>query len=382
MLEMKMYFSDLVDSRDNRGLRHTLVDIVVMSIYAVLCGYTDAENMAFFMKLQEPYFSKMLDLKYGVPSADTLLRVFAIIEPEKFMQMFYQWIRDVLSAIQKNNESELQHIAIDGKAVRAAAVKGGNIPYIISAYLENYGLSIGQLKVGEKTNEIKEIPKLLKELDITDCVITIDAIGCQKQIAKQIIDQKGHYCLAVKTNQAILYEEIKEYFSYAEKEEAEKLSTYETLEKNHGRIEKRKYWISSDIGYLTGKEKWKNLKTIGKVESIREMDEKRSFETRYYILDQEMTAEEMSRIVRGHWGIENNLHWVLDVHFREDACKIKAEKAMQNLSLIRKICYNLMKLDKRFDKKKKMTYKKMSMLYTYHLEYVQELIFEKIVENI
>lgn len=382
MLEMKMYFSDLVDSRDNRGLRHTLVDIVVMSIYAVLCGYTDAENMAFFMKLQEPYFSKMLDLKYGVPSADTLLRVFAIIEPEKFMQMFYQWIRDVLSAIQKNNESELQHIAIDGKAVRAAAVKGGNIPYIISAYLENYGLSIGQLKVGEKTNEIKEIPKLLKELDITDCVITIDAIGCQKQIAKQIIDQKGHYCLAVKTNQAILYEEIKEYFSYAEKEEAKKLSTYETLEKNHGRIEKRKYWISSDIGYLTGKEKWKNLKTIGKVESIREMDEKRSFETRYYILDQEMTAEEMSRIVRGHWGIENNLHWVLDVHFREDACKIKAEKAMQNLSLIRKICYNLMKLDKRFDKKKKMTYKKMSMLYTYHLEYVQELIFEKILENI
>ena len=382
MLEMKMYFSDLVDSRDNRGLRHTLVDLVVMSIYAVLCGYTDAENMAFFMKLQEPYFSKMLDLKYGVPSADTLLRVFAIIEPEKFMQMFYQWIRDILSAIQKNNESELQHIAIDGKAVRAAAVKGGNIPYIISAYLENYGLSIGQLKVGEKTNEIKEIPKLLKELDITDCVITIDAIGCQKQIAKQIIDQKGHYCLAVKTNQAILYEEIKEYFSYAEKEEAKKLSTYETLEKNHGRIEKRKYWISSDIGYLTGKEKWKNLKTIGKVESIREMDEKRSFETRYYILDQEMTAEEMSRIVRGHWGIENNLHWVLDVHFREDACKIKAEKAMQNLSLIRKICYNLMKLDKRFDKKKKMTYKKMSMLYTYHLEYVQELIFEKIVENI
>ena len=143
-----------------------------------------------------------------------------------------------------------------------------------------------------------------------------------------------------------MYEEIKEYFSYAEKEEAEKLSTYETLEKNHGRIEKRKYWSSSDIGYLTGKEKWKNLKTIGKVESIREMDEKRSF-------DQEMTAEEMSRIVRGHWGIENNLHWVLDVHFREDACKIKAEKAMQNLSLIRKICYNLMKLDKRFDKKKR-----------------------------
>lgn len=157
--------------------------------------------------------------------------------------------------------------------------------------MENYGLSIGQLKVGEKTNEIKEIPKLLKKLDISKCVITIDAIACQKEIVKQIVEQKGHYCLTVKTNQAILYDEIREYFSYAEKEEPEKLRAYETLEKNHGRIEKRKYKISQDIDYL-------------------------------------------------------------------------------------------MKLDKRFDKKKKMTYEKMSMLYTYHLEYVQELIFEKIVENI
>lgn len=379
---MKLYFSDLTDNRDNRGLRHDLGNIIVMSIYAVLCGYTDAENMAFFMKLQEPYFEKMLDLKYGVPSADTLLRVFAIIEPEKFMEMFYHWIQDVLSTLQKSDTTEPKRIAIDGKAVRAAAVNGGNIPYIISAYLENYGLSIGQLKVGKKTNEIKEIPKLLKKLDITDCVITIDAMGCQKQIAKQIVEQKGHYCLAVKTNQAILYEEIKDYFSYAEKEAAEKLSTYQTIEKNHGRIEKRNYLISQDIDYLTGKENWKGLKSIGKVESIREIDGKRSLETRYYILDQEMTSEELSHIVRGHWGIENSLYWVLDVHFREDACKIKAEKAMQNLSLIRKICYNLMKLDARFDKKKKMTYKKMSMLYAYHLEYVQELIFQKIAKNI
>ena len=378
MMEMKKYFSDLVDSRDNRGLRHTLVDIVVMSIYVVLCGYTDTENMAFFMKLQEEYFTKLLDLKHGVPSADTLLRVFAIIEPESFMQMFYCWIRDVLSVLQKNSDSEVQRIAIDGKAIHAAAEKGGHIPYIISAYLGNYGLSIGQLKVGEKTNEIKEIPKLLKNLDITDCVITIDAIGCQKQIAKQIVEQKGHYCLAVKTNQAILYQEIKDYFSYAEKEEPEQISVYQTIEKNHGRIEKRKYLISSDIEYLSGRDNWKDLKSIGKVESIREVDGKRSIEMRYYILDQNISAEEMSHIVRGHWEIENNLHWVLDVHFREDACKVKVKKAMQNLSLIRKICYNLIKLDKRFDKKKRMTYKKMSMLYNCHLEYIEDLIFERI----
>ena len=373
-----MYFSKLPDRRDNRGLKHELANIIVMSIYAVLCGYTDAENMAFFMKLQETYFTKMLDLKHGVPSADTLLRVFALIDPESFMQMFYCWIKDVLSTFQRNSGSEIQRIAIDGKAVRAAAEKGGHIPYIISAYSENYGLSIGQLKVGEKTNEIKEIPRLLKKLDIKDCAITIDAIGCQKQIAKQIVEQKGHYCLAVKTNQAILYQEIKDYFCYAEKEEPEQISVYQTFEKNHGRIEKRKYLVSSDVEYLTGLENWKNLKSIGKVESTREINGKRSTENRYYILDQNMSSEEMSHIVRGHWEIENNFHWVLDVHFREDACTVKAEKAMQNLALIRKICYNLMKLDKRFDKKKKMTYKKMSMLYHCNLEYIDELIFERI----
>ena len=323
----------------------------------------------------------MLDLKHGVPSADTLLRVFALIEPESFMQMFYCWIKDVLSSIQKNTDSndlEVQRIAIDGKAVRAASIKDGNIPYIISAYLENYGLSIGQLKVGKKTNEIKEIQNLLKKLDIKDCYITIDVIGCQKEIAKQIIEQKGHYCLSVKMNQKILYQEIEDYFSYAEKEELEHISVYETVEKNHGRIEKRKYLISAAIEYLTGKDNWRNLKSIGKVESIREVNGKISTEKRYYILDEDMTSEEMSHIVRGHWEIENNLHWVLDVHFREDACKVKAEKAMQNLALIRKICYNLMKLDKRFDKKKNMTYKKMSMLYNRYLEYIEELIFEKI----
>ena len=136
--------------------------------------------------------------------------------------------------------------------------------------------------------------------------------------------------------------------------------------------------ISSDIEYLSGRDHWKDLKSIGKVESIREVDGKRSIEMRYYILDQNISAEEMSHIVRGHWEIENNLHWVLDVHFREDACKVKVKKAMQNLSLIRKICYNLIKLDKRFDKKKRMTYKKMSMLYNCHLEYIEDLIFERI----
>lgn len=214
---MHEYFSVLEDPRDTRGLRHELGNIIIMSIYAVLCSCTEAESMSYFMKLQEDYFTKLLDLKYGVPSADTLLRVFALIKPEEFMEVFYAWIQDVLNSFSSTKGNDIQRIAIDGKAVRAAAEKQGNIPYIISAYLGNYGISIGQLKVGEKTNEITEIPKLLRKLDIENCVITIDAIGCQKQIAGQIVEQKGHYCLAVKGNQKILHDEIQEYFDYAEK---------------------------------------------------------------------------------------------------------------------------------------------------------------------
>lgn len=382
MMEMYKYFSVMKDPRDTRGLRHELGNIIVMSIYAVLCGLTDAEHMAYFMKLQETYFTKLLDLKYGVPSADTLLRVFALLEPEEFIEAFYTWIRDVLNSFSQMPEPEEKRIAIDGKAVRAAAEKGGSIPYIISAYLENYGISIGQLKVGEKTNEITAIPKLLKKLNIENCVITIDAIGCQKGIAKQIVEQKGHYCLAVKTNQKILYDEIREYFTYAEKEEREKLSFYQTEEKDHGRIEIRKYVTSADTGFLSRKKEWKNLCRIGKVESIREINGNRSSEVRYYIMDEDSSAQEMSGVVRGHWEIENKLHWVLDVHFKEDFCKTKEKKAMENMALLRKICYNLMKLDTKFDGKKKMTYKKMSMLYMYDMSNIEQLVLKRISNTI
>lgn len=382
MMEMYNYFSILKDPRDTRGLRHELGNIVVMSIYAVLCGCTDAENMAYFMKLQESYFQKLLNLKYGVPSADTLLRVFALIEPENFMEVFYAWIKDVIQSLSLSSEKEVKRIAIDGKAVRAAAEKGGSIPYIISAYLGNYGISIGQLKVGEKTNEIKEIPHLLKKLDIENCVITIDAIGCQKSIAKQIVKQKGHYCLAVKANQKLLYDEISEYFDYAQKEESEGLSFYETMEKDHGRMEIRRYTTSADTDFLTGKKEWINLQRIGKVENIRETEGKKSREIRYYILDEDYSAEELEKVVRGHWEIENKLHWVLDVHFKEDFCKVKEKKAMENIALIRKICYNLMKLDNKFNKKKKITYKKMSMMYLCDLSCIEDLILSKLCKQI
>lgn len=382
MMEMYKYFSVLEDPRDVRGLRHELGNIIVMSIYAILCNCTDAENMAYFMKLQEPYFKKLLDLKYGVPSADTLLRVFALIEPEDFMEAFYSWIHDVLNSFSATKNNDIQRIAIDGKAVRAASEKRGSIPYIISAYLENYGISIGQLKVGEKTNEITEIPRLLKKLDIENCVITIDAIGCQKQIAKQIVEQKGHYCLAVKTNQKILHDEIREYFDYAEKEGTETLNIYQTAEKDHGRIEIRKYTTSTETDFLTGKKDWKNLKRIGKVECIRETDGKKSRDIRYYIMDEDYSAQEMATVVRGHWEIENKLHWILDVHFKEDFCKIKERKAMENIALIRKICYNLIKLDSKFDRKKKMTYKKMSMMYQYDLRNIENLVVNGIGRTI
>ena len=196
------------------------------------------------------------------------------------------------------------------------------------------------------------------------------------------MEQKGHYCLAVKANQRILHDEIQEYFDYAEKEEPERLSIYRTEEKDHGRIEIRKYTTSADIDFLTGKKEWKNLKRIGKVESIRETGGKKRVDIRYYILDEDSSAQEMSAVVRGHWEIENSLHWVLDVHFKEDFCRIKKGKAMENIALLRKICYNLIKLDKKFDRKKKMTYKKMSMLYQYDLQNIENLIINQISQTI
>lgn len=376
MKNLIMYFNELEDFRDPRGLRHELTDIIVMTIYGVLCGYDDAENIAFFLELNQAYFEDLLYLEYGTPSADTLLRVFALINPEKFMQIFSRWISDVVK--QKITTSDaMQVVPIDGKAIKSATdkINGGNIPYVVSAFLSDLGISIGQVKVDDKSNEITAIPELLDLIDISNCIITIDAIGCQKNILDKIVEKEAHYCVAVKSNQNTLYTEIDEYFKFAleNKIERKNLLSSKQFDKGHGRIERREAYLCSDISFISNKNKWKNLAMIGMTRNFREMNGNLSIQDKYYILDTKISSQEFLEITRKHWSIENNLHWILDVHFREDFCKAKQGHAIHNLSLLRKICYNLVKLDNSFGK---ISFKKKLILYNHDLNNLKSLIFE------
>lgn len=384
MNNLIMYFNELEDPRDTRGLRHQLTNIIVMSIYGVLCGYSDAESIAFFLELHKDYFVNLLGLKErnGVPSADTLLRVFAVINPKQFMKIFSKWVTDVIKSKGQSGKIKREVIPIDGKAIKGATDKtnNGNIPYIVSAFLSDLGISIGQVKVDDKSNEITAIPELLDIIDIKDCIITIDAIGTQTKIVDKIKSKDGHYCLCVKENQGNLYTDIKEYFQFAlsNKIEFSTLQTFTKSEKSRNRIERRETYITSDISFINDLSKWNGLKMIAMTRNFREINGDVSIQDKFYILDLVLKAEEVGNITRKHWSIENNLHWILDVHFREDFNKSKIKNSIHNLSLLRKICYNLVKLDDSFGKK---PINKKMMLYNHNLDNLKRLIFEVLPSN-
>lgn len=383
MNNLIMYFNELEDPRDARGLKHELTNIIVMSIYGILCGYNDCENIAYFLDLNREYFIKLLNLNenYGVPSADTLLRVFSLISPQKFMEIFSKWVKEIIKSTSTNNV-KYSTIPIDGQAVKGATDKknNGSIPYIVSAYLNDLGISIGQVKVDDKTNEITAIPELLDLIDIENSIITIDAIGTQTKIVEKIIDKKGHYCLNVKENQKSLYTNIKEYFDYAihDQKELENIFQFSSTEKSRNRIERRESYITSNIDFIYDKDKWKSLKMIGMTRNYREINGELSIQDKYYILDLELSAEEFGKVTRKHWSIENKLHWILDVHFREDFNHSKLKNSIHNFSLLRKICYNLIKLDTSIGNR---PINKKIMYYNHNLDNLKRLIFGIIPNN-
>jgi predicted transposase YbfD/YdcC len=376
---LKLYFDELEDFRDRRGLRHDLTNIIVMTIYGILLGYSDAESIAFFLELKQDYFAEFLDIPYGTPSADTLLRVYALIPPEKFMEMFSNWVSDIIKLKSKSNDDSKSKtlISIDGKAVRSATdkINDGNIPYVVSGFLTDLGVSIGQIKVDDKSNEITAIPDLLDLIDIKDCIITIDAIGCQKKIVDKIVENEGHYCISLKKNQKLLYTDVAEYFQFALDYPPERklLKTAYTLEQGHGRIERREAYLTNDISFLNEKDQWRNLKMIGMTRNYREINGEVSVQDKYYILDQELSPEKFLEVCRKHWQIENNLHWILDVHFKEDSSRSRVQNSIENLALLRKICYNLVKLDTSFGK---ISFKKKMIMYNHDWNNLKRLIFE------
>ncbi|MCX4255266.1 MAG: ISAs1 family transposase, partial [Bacilli bacterium] len=360
------------DFRDIRGKKHELVNIIIMTIYGVLCGYTDFVNMADFLELNEEYFITLLNLENGIPSHDTFSRVFASLNSKELMDIFINWTKDVVK------EKGL-HIALDGKAIKSARdkINNGNIPYILSGFLCDIGLSIGQIKVDDKSNEITAIPELLDLIDFKGKIITIDAIGTQEDIANKIvIDKKAAYMLKVKDNQKDLKDDIKTYFDLELKKDSSDIAIAETnYEKNHGRIEKRTYYISYDTECISDKNKWKTVKAIGRIDVYREEYGKVSITKNYYILSEKFNIDRFINVTREHWNIECSLHWRLDVILNEDHSTNKKDNSIDNLTIIRKIVFNLARLDNSMGN---LTLKKKLTRYAFDFQNIENLIFNVI----
>lgn len=366
-------FEVLEDPRGIRGKKYKLIDILIMTIYGILCGLTDYTNIADFMKLKEEYFKELLDLEDGTPSHDCLSDIFARIDSKKFMEIFIEWIKEIII------ETKGKNISIDGKVIKSATdkINGGNIPYIVSAFIGEIGLSIEQVKVDDKSNEITAIPELLELLDIEGATITIDAIGTQENIANKIVSKGGHYVLKVKNNQKELYRDIKRQFNkFNNLYGNDEIIYKKTIEKDHGRGEIREYFLTYRVDEIKDKEKWKTVKAVAYV-NVKTMNGEEVKNTdNYYIIDYEISINDLEKTIRDHWKIECGLHWRLDVILDEDHSRNRVKNSIQNLAMLRKIAFNLANLDDSFGKKLPLQRK----LTRYMLDFknIERLIFNVI----
>lgn len=336
-------FGDLEEPRELGKVRHKLLDIITIGICAVICGANDWVGVETYGKAKERWLRSYLELPNGIPSHDTFNNVFNKLSAKKFQESFMKWVQSLI----ERTGGEV--IAIDGKSLRRSYDRksGKGAIQMVSAWASENQIVLGQIKTEEKSNEITAIPELLKLLDIRECIVTIDAAGCQKAIAQDIIKYGADYVLALKGNQGTLYQDVKDYFEYALEKNFDgiKHQYFETLEADHGRIETRRYWIISDIDWLDNKEKWAKLTSIGMVESHRQINSKLTVDRRFFITSLDSEVERFARAVRAHWTIENSLHWSLDVTFNEDYSRIRAGNGAENFSVLRHIALSLLKQD-------------------------------------
>jgi predicted transposase YbfD/YdcC len=336
------FFSDIPDPRSVHGTRHVLSDMVALAVCAVVCGAESWVDVELFGRSKRAWLSTFLDLPHGIPSHDTLGRVFAMIDPEHFERCFRAWTGALAGVI-------VGVVAIDGKTIRRSfntADRKAAI-HMISAWAADNRVVFGQLAVDAKSNEITAIPRLLRMLDIKGLTVTIDAIGCQKPIAAQIVDQGGDYMLQVKANQPELHEDAKGVFARAAQRGwgARAHDTHEELEKGHGRIERRRTSLTWDVPWLIkASSDWKGLRGLVMVERERTVGDSTTISRHYYITSlHTRKASEAARACRAHWGVENGLHWSLDVGLNEDQCRIRSGNAAENFSRLRRIALNLLK---------------------------------------
>jgi len=341
------------DPRINRRKAHDLVDILVIAICAMLCGAEGFNDMEDFGKAKRDWFKSFLGLRNGIPSHDTFNRVFAALDPKEFLDCFLRWTQNLREVVAQ------EIVALDGKALRRALSRGQNVKYIVSAWAASNGLVLGQLKVADKSNEITAVPELLRVLELSGCIVTIDAMGCQKKIAQEIVEADADYVLALKGNQETVHEEVKSFLDAIIAEQqaprpvavkpskaAATLARVETVEKDHGRLEIRRYYQSDQLDWFADRSKWEGLKSVGVVESIRQVDDKTTVERRYYLSSLPLGVETFARAVRSHWGVENKVHWIMDVCFREDQSRARAGYAAENLATLRRWALNLLQRER------------------------------------
>lgn len=334
------HFADLTDPR-KRDVTYPLMNVVVIAICAVICGADDFVAIAHWGNKKRQWLAKFLDLSEGIPSHDRFNAILAAIKPAEFEKCLLSWIMAL------HEISEGQIVAIDGKTLRRSfdAANCKAAIHMVSAWATANHITLGQVVTDAKSNEITAIPKLLEMLEIAGSLVTIDAMGCQVEIAKAIRERDADYCLAVKDNQPTLSNGIETHFTnHLEDDFARtKVRRYETEEKGHGRVEHRYYFICPVPDDLPDRERWCDLKAIGMAVSDTQRGDKECYDVRYYILSKYVSARRFADAARGHWGIENSLHWQLDVTFDEDQCRIRKGHADQNFSILRRTALSLLK---------------------------------------
>jgi len=342
---LKDHFSTLKDPRIKKKIKHNLIDIIVITICAAICGADDWVSVEEYGKVKHDWLKTFLEIPNGIPSHDTFGNIFSVLSSTEFEECFLSWIQSVCIV------TSGQVIAIDGKRMRRSHDKSSNKSaiHMVSAWASENMVTLGQVKTDEKSNEITAIPELLDLLEIKGCIVTIDAMGCQKKIVTKIIkEKKADYVIALKGNQGALHGDIKLFFEGALKDNFDGIDFdfHKTVDGDHGRIETRECYIVSDIDWLDGKQNWENLNTIGMVISERDTGDKISKEARYFICSIPKDAKLFAKSVREHWGIENKVHWVLDIAFREDESRMRKGDSAANFSVIRHIALNMLRQEK------------------------------------
>lgn len=366
MSELISFFDDLTDPRVDRTKKHLLKDIIGLTICAVLSGCDDWEEIELYGRQKYEWLKAFLLFPHGIPSHDTINRVFAILNPEELRDCFINWVQSIAVI------TEGRVVSIDGKRLSNSGSDGKKgFIHMVSAWCSGNSMVMGQVKTDEKSNEITAIPALLELLVLEGAIVTIDAMGCQKNITQKIVSRQADYVLAVKQNQGHLLDDLQEAF-----EQSEPSSTHTLSEKSHGRIEKRTCSVITDMDWISKKEGWEKLQSIIRVQSQRIVLQREEVQTeeRYYISSLHTSAEHFNGIIRQHWSIENKLHWSLDVIFKEDLSTKQAGNAAENFSVITKIALNLLK----HNTLKKTSIKKKRLLCGWDNDFLAKTVFKEI----